>query len=93
MVAVRRVWQSWLLLGDLGVGLTTEFKAFAVRGNVVDMAVGIIVGAAFTTVVKSLVDDVIMPPPGTLVGCLDASGDCSRRGHCTLDLDDGVAPG
>ena len=39
-----------------------EFKEFALRGNVVDMAVGIIIGAAFSTIVKSLVDDIIMPP-------------------------------
>ena len=45
-----------------------EFKEFALRGNVLDMAVGIIIGAAFTTVVKSVVDDVIMPPIGLLLG-------------------------
>jgi large conductance mechanosensitive channel len=45
-----------------------EFKEFALRGNVLDMAVGIIIGAAFATVVKSLVDDVIMPPLGMLLG-------------------------
>src|SRR4051812_25694697 len=45
-----------------------EFKKFALRGSVIDMAVGIIIGAAFTTVVKSLVDDVIMPPIGRLTG-------------------------
>ncbi len=48
-----------------------EFKEFAIKGNVMDMAVGIILGAAFTTVVKSLVDDVIMPPLGLLTGGLD----------------------
>lgn len=48
-----------------------EFKEFALRGNVVDMAVGIIVGAAFGTIVKSLVDDVIMPPIGLLLGGVD----------------------
>ncbi|MDY7076864.1 MAG: large conductance mechanosensitive channel protein MscL [Chloroflexota bacterium] len=48
-----------------------EFKEFALRGNVVDMAVGIIVGAAFGTIVKSLVDDVIMPPVGLLLGGVD----------------------
>ena len=42
--------------------MLTEFKEFALRGNVVDMAVGIIIGAAFSTIVKSLVDDIIMPP-------------------------------
>lgn len=48
-----------------------EFKAFAMRGNVVDMAVGIIIGAAFGSIVKSLVDDVIMPPIGLLMGNVD----------------------
>jgi len=50
-----------------------EFKAFAMRGNVVDMAVGIIIGAAFGSIVKSLVDDVIMPPVGLLLGNVDFS--------------------
>jgi large conductance mechanosensitive channel len=50
-----------------------EFKEFAMRGNVVDMAVGIIIGAAFGTIVKSLVDDIIMPPIGLLLGKVDFS--------------------
>ena len=50
-----------------------EFKAFAMRGNVVDMAVGIIIGAAFGRIVSSLVNDVIMPPIGLLMGNLDFS--------------------
>ncbi len=48
-----------------------EFKEFAMRGNVVDMAVGIIIGGAFGTIVKSLVDDVIMPPIGLALGGVD----------------------
>jgi len=48
-----------------------EFKAFVLRGNVVDMAVGIIIGVAFGAIVKSLVDDIIMPPIGLLLGGLD----------------------
>jgi large conductance mechanosensitive channel len=48
-----------------------EFKTFALRGNVIDMAVGIIIGGAFGTVVKSLVDDVIMPPIGMLTSGID----------------------
>ena len=48
------------------MGIISEFKKFALRGNVMDMAVGIIIGGAFGTVVKSLVDDVIMPPIGAL---------------------------
>ena len=50
-----------------------EFKQFAMRGNVVDMAVGIIIGGAFGTIVKSLVSDVIMPPIGLLLGGVDFS--------------------
>ena len=50
-----------------------EFKAFALRGSVVDMAVGIIVGAAFGTIVSSLVDDILMPPIGLLLGGVDFS--------------------
>jgi len=48
-----------------------EFKEFIMRGNVVDMAVGIIIGAAFGAIIKSLVDDVIMPPIGLLLGNVD----------------------
>jgi large conductance mechanosensitive channel len=50
-----------------------EFKEFALRGNVVDMAVGIIIGAAFTTIVRSLVDDIVMPPLGVVTGGVDFS--------------------
>jgi len=50
-----------------------EFKDFAIRGNVVDMAVGIIIGAAFGKIVDSLVKDVIMPPIGLLLGKVDFS--------------------
>ncbi len=50
-----------------------EFREFAMRGNVIDMAVGIIIGAAFGTIVNSLVQDVIMPPIGLLLGNVDFS--------------------
>jgi large conductance mechanosensitive channel len=50
-----------------------DFKEFAMRGNVVDLAVGIIIGGAFGTIVKSLVDDVIMPPIGLALGNVDFS--------------------
>jgi len=53
--------------------MLNEFKQFAMRGNVVDMAVGIIIGAAFGSIVKSLVDDLIMPPIGMLLGNVDFS--------------------
>lgn len=55
------------------MGMMKEFKEFAVKGNVIDMAVGIIIGAAFGTIVKSLVSDVIMPPIGLLLGNVDFS--------------------
>ena len=48
-----------------------DFREFILRGNVVDMAVGIIIGAAFVTIVKSLVDDIIMPPIGLMLGNVD----------------------
>jgi large conductance mechanosensitive channel len=48
-----------------------EFKSFVMRGNVIDMAVGIIIGAAFGAIIKSLVDDVVMPPIGLLLGNVD----------------------
>ena len=56
------------------MGMIKEFKEFAVKGNVVDMAVGIIIGGAFGTIVQSLVKDVLMPPIGLLLGGVDFSG-------------------
>ena len=55
------------------MSMIKEFKEFAMRGNVVDMAVGIIIGGAFGTIVKSLVADVIMPPIGMILGNVDFS--------------------
>lgn len=55
------------------MSMMQEFKAFAVRGNVVDMAVGVIIGAAFGKIVSSFVSDVIMPPIGVLIGGVDFS--------------------
>ncbi|MEZ6003703.1 MAG: large-conductance mechanosensitive channel protein MscL [Planctomycetota bacterium] len=55
------------------MGMIKEFKEFAMRGNVLDMAVGIIIGGAFGTIVKSLVEDVIMPPIGLAMGNVDFS--------------------
>jgi large conductance mechanosensitive channel len=63
-----------------------EFKEFAMRGNVVDMAVGIIIGAAFGTIVKSLVADIIMPPIGLLLGNVDFS-------NLFIVLKQGATPG
>jgi large conductance mechanosensitive channel len=53
------------------MGMVSEFKQFAMKGNVVDMAVGIIIGAAFGKIVSSFVGDVIMPPLGLLIGGVD----------------------
>jgi large conductance mechanosensitive channel len=66
------------------MGMLKEFKDFAVRGNVVDMAVGIIIGAAFGKIVTSLVNDVVMPPIGMLLGNVDFS-------ELSLVLREGVA--
>lgn len=55
------------------MGMMQEFKAFAMRGNVMDMAVGIVIGGAFGKIVSSLVSDVIMPPIGMLTGGIDFS--------------------
>ena len=55
------------------MGLLTEFKEFAARGNVVDLAVGVIIGASFGKIVTSLVEQVVMPPIGLLLGRVDFS--------------------
>ena len=55
------------------MGMMKEFKEFAVKGNVIDMAVGIIIGAAFGKIVSSFVGDIIMPPIGVLLGGVDFS--------------------
>ncbi len=55
------------------MGVIKEFKEFATRGNVIDMAVGIVIGAAFGKIVSSLVNDIIMPPVGILIGNVDFS--------------------
>lgn len=68
------------------MGMMKEFREFAVKGNVVDMAVGIIIGAAFGTIVKSLVSDVIMPPIGLLLGNVDFS-------NLFIVLKQGMPPG
>ncbi len=63
-----------------------EFREFAMRGNVVDMAVGIIIGAAFGAIVTSLVNDLLMPPLGLIIGQIDAS-------DFFLVLKEGLPPG
>ena len=56
---------------DIKMSIVTEFKKFAMKGNVVDMAVGIIIGAAFGKIVSSFVSNIIMPPLGVLIGGVD----------------------
>ena len=55
------------------MGMISEFKEFAMRGNVIDLAVGVVIGAAFGKIVTALVDNVIMPPIGLLIGGVDFS--------------------
>ena len=55
------------------MGMASEFREFIARGNVVDLAVGVIIGAAFNDIVKSLVDQVVMPPIGLVTGGIDFS--------------------
>jgi large conductance mechanosensitive channel len=55
------------------MGMLSEFKAFALRGNVMDLAVGVVIGAAFGKIVSSLVDQIIMPPIGLAIGGVDFS--------------------
>ena len=65
--------------------MLSEFKKFAMRGNVVDMAVGIIIGAAFGKIVSSFVNDVIMPPIGMLMGGVDFSNLFVNLGDVAYD--------
>ena len=66
------------------MGLIKEFKEFAMRGNVMDMAVGVIIGAAFGKIVSSLVDDVLMPLVGMIVGKVDFSALSAKVGDAEL---------
>ena len=61
-----------------------EFKAFAIKGNMIDLAVGMVIGTAFTTIVKSIVDDIIMPIVGILIGGRDFSGLAIQVGDATI---------
>ena len=71
-----------------------EFKEFAMRGNVIDLAVGVIIGASFGKIVSSLVEDVIMPPIGRLLGKMDFSALYINLGNKAFDsLKDAKAAG
>jgi large conductance mechanosensitive channel len=83
--APRALWRASASLME--AAMLKEFKEFATRGNVLDMAVGIIIGAAFGRIVTSLVNDVLMPPIGLLLGKVDFSGlfiDLSGKAYDTL---------
>ncbi len=67
------------------MGILREFKEFAVKGNAIDMAIGIIIGAAFGKIISSLVDDIIMPPIGMLVGGVDFTNLAVTLKEATLD--------
>ena len=67
------------------MGMMSEFKDFAMKGNVVDMAVGVVIGGAFGKVVTSLVNDVIMPPIGVLIGGVDFSDLAFTIQEATVD--------
>ncbi len=69
------------------MGMAQEFKAFAMRGNVVDMAVGIIIGGAFGKIVSSFVGDVLMPPIGLLLGGVDFSNLAVTLKEATADAE------
>jgi len=66
------------------MSIAKEFREFAVKGSVMDLAVGVIIGAAFGKIVSSLVEDVVMPVIGTLMGGLDFSGLAVKIGSATL---------
>lgn len=66
------------------MSMLQEFKSFAMKGNVVDLAVGVIIGAAFGKIVASLVEDVIMPLLGTVIGGINFSGLALSVGSATL---------
>ena len=86
LYTLQHYWYSWCLnsvsikktsssrnleKGEHSMSMMKEFKEFAMRGNVVDMAVGIIIGAAFGKIVSSFVNDLIMPPLGVMIGGVD----------------------
>ena len=69
------------------MGLFKEFKEFALRGNMIDLAIGVVIGAAFGKVVTSLVNDVIMPPIGLITGGVDFSDKAIHLHDATVDAE------
>ncbi len=66
------------------MNILSEFKAFAMRGNVVDLAVAVVIGAAFGKIITSMVDGIIMPLIGMLLGGIDVSGKTMTVGHAVV---------
>ena len=75
------------------MSIVSEFKAFAMRGNVVDLAVGVVIGAAFGKIVTALVENVIMPPIGVLIGGVDFSDLVLTIGNPVADAKGAVTGG
>lgn len=75
------------------MSLISEFKAFVMRGNVVDLAVGVIIGASFGKIVSALVDNVLMPPIGYLIGGVDFSDLVLRLGNPVADAKGAITGG
>ena len=67
-----------------GIGFVNEFRAFIKRGNVIDLAVGVIIGSAFGKIVTSLVDDILMPVIGVIIGGIDFSSLTVKIGDATI---------
>ena len=74
------------------MGMMAEFKEFAMRGNVIDLAVGVVIGAAFGKIVTALVDNVIMPPIGLLIGGVDFSDLAITLKQASVDAAGEVVP-
>ncbi len=74
------------------MGMISEFKEFAMRGNVIDLAVGVVIGAAFGKIVTALVDNVIMPPIGLLIGGVDFSDLAITLKQASVDAAGEVVP-
>ncbi len=74
------------------MGFLKEFKEFAMRGNVMDMAVGVVIGGAFGKIVSSFVSDIIMPPLGALIGGVDFSNLAITIKQATVDAAGEVVP-
>ncbi len=77
-IDAKKAWRevsvkSFQVLEKGEIAMLKEFREFAVKGNMVDMAVGIVIGAAFSAIVSSMVDDIIMPPIGLILGNIDFS--------------------